>query len=100
MVLSLVCELSGDNYPTIGASGGVFGLFLAYGMRYSNQMLILLFPPMPIKEKWFITLYAVFELWAGLTGSAAEVAHFAHLGGMLFGFLLILYWRRHHPHQG
>lgn len=100
VVQLLVATWSGGNYPTIGASGGVFGLLLAYGMRFPNEVLILIFPPVPIKAKWFVLIYAAFELWAGVTGSLAGVAHFAHLGGMLFGFLLILYWRKHPPRFG
>ena len=90
----LVTTVSGAYYPTIGASGGVFGLLLAFGMRYPDEVLILIIPPVPIKAKWFVILYASIELWAGVTGSAAGVAHFAHLGGMLFGFILLGYWRR------
>ena len=97
LVQLLVATLSGGYYPTIGASGGVFGLLLAFGMRFPNEVLILIFPPVPLKAKWFVTIYAAIELWAGVSGSEAGVAHFAHLGGMLFGFILILYWRKHPP---
>ncbi len=90
----LVAGLSGGFYPTIGASGGVFGLLLAFGMRFPNEVLMLVFPPIALPAKWFVTIYAVIELWAGVAGTQAGVAHFAHLGGMLFGYLLILYWRR------
>lgn len=93
----LVSTLSGGFYPTIGASGGVFGLLLAFGMRFPNEVLMLLFPPVAMRAKWFVTIYAAIELWAGVTGTQAGVAHFAHLGGMLFGYLLIQYWRRHPP---
>lgn len=93
----LVSTLSGGLYPTIGASGGVFGLLLAFGMRFPNEVLMLLFPPVAMRAKWFVTIYAAIELWAGVTGTQAGVAHFAHLGGMLFGYLLIQYWRRHPP---
>ncbi|MFW2373355.1 MAG: rhomboid family intramembrane serine protease [Gammaproteobacteria bacterium] len=92
-----VSALSGGYYPTIGASGGVFGLLLAFGMKFPNDVMILIFPPMKLKAKWFVSIYAAIELWAGVTGSAAGVAHFAHLGGMFFGFLLILYWNRYPP---
>ncbi len=91
----LVSTMSGDYYPTIGASGGVFGILLAFGMWYPNQVLVLVFPPIPLKAKWFVTIFAVIELWLGVTGSEAGVAHFAHLGGMFFGFLLIFYWYKH-----
>lgn len=80
-------------YPTIGASGGVFGVLLAFGMMFPNQRIMLLIPPIPMKAKWFVILYGAFELYAGITGTMSGVAHFAHLGGMLFGFLLIQYWR-------
>ncbi|KAB7624385.1 rhomboid family intramembrane serine protease [Alkalilimnicola sp. S0819] len=87
----------GDVYPTVGASGGVFGILLAFAMMFPNQRIMLLFPPIPMKAKWFVMLYGAFELYAGLTGSQAGVAHFAHLGGMLFGFIMIMYWRGRLP---
>jgi membrane associated rhomboid family serine protease len=79
--------------PTIGASGGVFGILLAFGMMFPNQYIMLLIPPIPIKAKWFVIIYGVIELFAGVRGAPTGVAHFAHLGGMLFGFVLIQYWR-------
>ncbi|RMG33536.1 MAG: rhomboid family intramembrane serine protease [Gammaproteobacteria bacterium] len=84
---------SAEAYPTIGASGGVFGILLAFGMTYPNVRLMLLFPPMVLRAKWFVILYGAVELVFGITGTQAGVAHFAHLGGMLFGYLLIRYWR-------
>ena len=84
-------------YPTIGASGGVFGLLLAYGMQFPHQRLMLLFPPIPMKAWVFVLGYGVLELVLGVTGTQAGVAHFAHLGGMAFGFLLIQYWRGRWP---
>ena len=84
----------GEVYPTVGASGGVFGLLLAFGLTFPNERLMLLFPPVILQAKWFVLIYAVIELWAGVTGTAAGVAHFAHLGGMLFGLVLLWYWRR------
>ena len=84
-------------YPTIGASGGVFGILLAFGMRFPNQYILLLIPPIPIKAKWFVLIYGAIELYLGITGTQAGVAHFAHLGGMLAGLLLILYWRGRLP---
>jgi len=87
----------GGAYPTLGASGAVFGILLAFGMMFPNQRIILLFPPIPMKAKWFVILYGAFELWAGFTGSMAGVAHFAHIGGMLFGFVMIQYWRGRLP---
>jgi len=91
---------SGPAYPTIGASGGVFGVLLAFGMLFPNEILILFFPPVALKAKWFVILYGAIELWAGVTGTEAGVAHFAHLGGMAFGLLVLLYWRRHPPRRG
>ena len=81
-------------YPTFGASGGVFGILLAFGMAFPNRMIMLLIPPIPMKAKYFVILYGVLELYFGVTGIAPGVAHFAHLGGMFFGYLLIQYWRR------
>jgi membrane associated rhomboid family serine protease len=79
----------GAAYPVIGASGGVFGLLLAFGMLYPEAKLMLLFPPIPVKALWFVIGYGVVELVAGVTGTAAGIAHFAHLGGMLTGYLLL-----------
>ena len=93
----IVSAIAGNYYPTIGASGGVFGVLLAFGMFYPNRVLILLIPPMPIKAKWFVIIYGTIELWFGVTGTAAGVAHFAHLGGMLFGLMLIYYWKKYPP---
>jgi len=89
----LVTSLTGGQYPTVGASGGVFGLLLAYGMFFPNRKLMLLFPPIPMPAWFFVTLYAVIELTLGVTGSQAGVAHFAHLGGMVGGYLVIRNWR-------
>ena len=83
----------GDPYPTVGASGGVFGLLLAYAMYFPRRTLILLFPPIPMPAWLFVTIYALIELYSGVTGTVAGVAHFAHLGGMLGAWLLIRYWR-------
>jgi membrane associated rhomboid family serine protease len=85
--------LSGGVYPTIGASGGVFGLLLAYGMYFPHNRVMLLFPPIPLPARVFVTLYAVLELFLGVTGSQEGVAHFAHLGGMIGGYLLLRFWR-------
>ncbi len=83
----------GDPAPTVGASGGIFGLLLAFGLAYPRRRLILLFPPIPMPAWLFVTLYGLLELFLGVTGTEAGVAHFAHLGGMAAGLLLILYWR-------
>jgi membrane associated rhomboid family serine protease len=82
------------NIPTIGASGAIFGILLAFGMLFPNTELMLLFPPIPIKAKWFVLGYGAIELYLGLSQPGSNVAHFAHLGGMLFGFILIKYWKR------
>lgn len=87
-------------YPTIGASGGVFGLLLAYGMLFPNQRVMLLFPPIPMKARTLVIVYGLFELGVGITGLQPGVAHFAHLGGMLFGWLLIRHWRGQPPFGG
>jgi len=83
------------NTPTVGASGAVFGVLLAFGMLFPNTELMLLIPPMPIKAKYFVIGYGVIELFMGISNFKFDnVAHFAHLGGMLFGFILIKYWQR------
>lgn len=82
------------TYPTIGASGGLFGILLAYGMTYPDRTVMLLIPPIPMKAKYFVILYGLLELFLGVSGFAPNVAHFAHLGGMLFGFILLRYWSR------
>jgi len=75
----------------------VFGLLLAYGMFFPKQKLFLIFLPVPIEARWFVILFGAIELWFGVTGLAAGIAHFAHLGGMLFGFFLIYYWKKYPP---
>ncbi len=82
------------NIPTVGASGAVFGVLLAFGMLFPNTELFLMFPPIPIKAKYFVIGYGAIELYLGLTQPGSNVAHFAHLGGMLFGFILIKYWNK------
>jgi membrane associated rhomboid family serine protease len=82
------------NIPVIGASGAVFGILLAFGMMFPNAKLMLLFPPIPIKAKYFVILYGGIELFMGISNSSSDnVAHFAHLGGMIFGFILLMIWR-------
>ena len=92
-------ELSqgGRALPVMGASGGVFGLLLAYGMLFPNQRVMLLIPPIPMKARTLVIVYGVIELLLGVSGAQPGVAHFAHLGGMLFGWLLIRYWRGQPP---
>jgi membrane associated rhomboid family serine protease len=91
-----VNELMGSPYPTLGASGGVFGLLLAFGMYFPQQRIMLIFPPIPMPAWVAVTGYGALELFLGVTGSQAGVAHFAHLGGMLGAFLMIQ-WRRGKP---
>ena len=79
--------------PTVGASGGVFGLLLAFGMMYPRQRIMLLFPPIPMPAWLFVILYGLLELYLGLTSPGSSIAHFAHLGGMVAGIVLIQYWR-------
>jgi len=89
----LVNFLIGSPYPTVGASGALFGLLLAFGMMFPNRTIMPLFPPIPMKAKYFVALYGGLELLLGVTGSSSGVAHFAHLGGMLGGWLMVRYWR-------
>ena len=76
----------------IGASGAVFGILLGFGMMFPNRYIILLFPPIPIKAKYFVGIYGMIELYSGVTRADSGVAHFAHLGGLLVGFILIKLW--------
>ncbi|MBQ7019299.1 MAG: rhomboid family intramembrane serine protease [Bacteroidales bacterium] len=80
--------------PTVGASGAIYGLLLAYGMLFPNNVMQLIFPPVALKAKWFVLIFGALELLLGLSGRGGNVAHFAHLGGMIFGFFLILYWKK------
>lgn len=83
------------NTPVIGASGAVFGILLAFGMLFPNTELMLLIPPIPIKAKYFVVGYGVLELFFGVANMSGDnVAHFAHLGGMLAGFVLLKYWKQ------
>jgi membrane associated rhomboid family serine protease len=81
-------------YPTVGASGGVYGLLLAFGVYFPQRTVILLFPPIPLPARVFVILFGALELYFGVTGTASGVAHFAHLGGMLGGWLMIRSRRR------
>jgi membrane associated rhomboid family serine protease len=93
-------SLTGSVYPTVGASGGLFGLLLAFGMTFPDRIIMPLFPPIPMKAKIFVALYGGLELFLGFTSSASGVAHFAHLGGMLGGFLMLRYWGGKPPFGG
>jgi membrane associated rhomboid family serine protease len=88
--------LMGTFYPTVGISGGLFGLLLAFGMMFPNRIIMPLFPPIPMKAKIFVAVFGALELLLGV-GGRDGVAHFAHLGGMLGGWLMIRYWRGQAP---
>ena len=94
LVQLLVAAVQGGLYPTVGASGGVFGILLAFGLTFPNRVVVPLFPPIPMRAITFVTLFGLLELYLGFSGSAPGVANFAHLGGMLFGFLLLRRWRK------
>ena len=100
VVAAAICHLvvtafmGGPAVPMVGASGGIYGLLLAFGVYFPHRRVLLLFPPIPLPARVFVAGFAVLELFFGVTGTAAGVAHFAHLGGMLGGYLMILY-RRH-----
>ena len=79
--------------PSLGASGGVFAILLAFGLKFPNQMVMLLIPPIPMKAKYFVVVIGAVELLAGVLGTQRGVANFAHLAGMVFGLLFILFFR-------
>lgn len=89
----IVTSVTGAYYPTIGASGGVFGLLLAFARYFPDRRLLLLFPPIPMSARVFVIVYGALELFLGVTGTQAGVAHFAHLGGLVGGFLMLHYWK-------
>jgi len=97
LVVTWSLQNHGVLIPTIGASGGVFGLLLAYGLLFPNHRVMLLFPPIPMKARTLVIVYGLISLVFGVTGTQSGVAHFAHLGGMLFGWLTIRYWRGQPP---
>jgi membrane associated rhomboid family serine protease len=80
--------------PTVGASGAVFGILLAFGVLFPNTQLMLLFPPIPIRAKYFVAIYGGIELYLAVTQPGSSIAHAAHLGGMIFGYILIRVWRK------
>jgi membrane associated rhomboid family serine protease len=82
------------NTPTVGASGAIFGVLLAFGVLFPNTQLMLLIPPIPIRAKYFVMFYGALELFLAVTQPGSNIAHAAHLGGMLFGYILIRYWRK------
>jgi len=95
----LVTGLTGSPFPTVGASGGIYGLLLGFGMMFPNRQILLLIPPVPMKAKVYVAIFGALELWMGLRVNDG-VAHFAHLGGMLGAFLMIRYWRGQPPFRG
>jgi len=103
VVAAAVCHLvvtswvGGPAVPMVGASGGVYGLLLAFGIYFPHRRVLLLFPPIPLPARIFVIAFAALELFFGITQTAAGVAHFAHLGGMLGGFLMIQHRRRGFP---
>jgi membrane associated rhomboid family serine protease len=80
--------------PTVGASGAIYGLLMGYAMLYPDSIMRLIFPPIALKAKWFVLIFAAIELLTGVSGAGSGIAHFAHLGGLIFGFLLLLYWKK------
>lgn len=82
--------------PTVGASGAIYGVLMGYAMLYPDSVLTLIFPPISMKAKWFVLIFAAIELFTGVTGTGGGIAHFAHLGGLIFGFILIWYWKKKH----
>ncbi len=98
--VQLLVVSMGEFAPTVGASGSVYALLLAFGMRYPNQYILLLIPPIPMKAKYFVIVIGLIELWSGIAGTQQGVAHFAHLAGMVVGLFLLLSWRRPPPSRG
>ena len=80
--------------PTVGASGAIYGVLMGFAMLYPDAILSLIFPPVSMKAKWFVLIFGGIELLTGITGVGGGIAHFAHLGGLIFGYLLIIYWKK------
>jgi membrane associated rhomboid family serine protease len=93
LIQLMVASGSPFAYPTVGASGGLFGLLLGYAMLFPHRTIVLLIPPIPMPAWLFAVVYGLLELTLGVTGAASGIAHFAHLGGMLGGWLMLRYWR-------
>ncbi len=86
--------------PTVGASGAIYGILMGYAMLYPNSLMRLVFPPVTLKAKWFVLIFAGIELLLGISPASTGIAHFAHLGGLVFGFILIMYWKKNHRLYG
>ena len=95
-MISAIASRQFANHVMLGASGAVMGGILAFGVLHPNSMIMLMIPPIPMKAKWFVVIFLVLELVMGVVGVQGSVAHFAHVGGMLWGWLLLRYWRRKH----
>jgi membrane associated rhomboid family serine protease len=80
--------------PTVGASGAIYGVLMGFAMLYPDAVLSLIFPPVSMKAKWFVLIFGGIELLTGITGVGGGIAHFAHLGGLIFGYFLIMYWKK------
>ena len=80
--------------PTVGASGAIYGVLMGYAMLYPDAVMALVFPPIAMKAKWFVLIFGAIELMTGVTGMGGNIAHFAHLGGLIFGYLLMMYWKK------
>lgn len=92
--LLVMTWMRGAAAPMLGASGAVYGVLIAYAMIFPESRISLIFPPISLNAKWMVIVFAVISLVVGITGTGEGVAHFAHLGGMLFGFLIVLFWKR------
>lgn len=97
LVTTMMTDAGSSPFPTVGASGGIFGVLLAYAMLFPKDRVMLLLPPIPMSARTLVIVFGVISLVMGVTGTAAGIAHFAHLGGMVFGWLLIRYWRKQPP---
>lgn len=97
----LVQHLTGNFALMVGASGAIYGVLMGYAMLYPDSVLTLIFPPISLKAKWFVLIFAGIELLLGISNNPADnVAHFAHLGGLIFGFLLLMFWKKRHRLYG
>ena len=97
----LVQHLTGNFALMVGASGAIYGVLMGYAMLYPDSVLTLIFPPISLKAKWFVLIFAGIELLLGISNNPADnIAHFAHLGGLVFAFLLLMFWKKRHRLYG